>query len=107
MSITYRFLLLGCVVLISACTWVDLSQQGEKVRVLEHSEVSSCKLLGQTNANTTARVAGVRRHDKAINYELTALARNAAAKMGGDSIVAESPEVEGQQTFLVYRCIGQ
>ncbi len=107
MSLVYRSLILGCVLLVSACTWVDLSQQGEKVRVLEASEVASCKLLGQTTSNTTAKLAGVRRHDNAINYELTTLARNTAAKMGGDSIVAEGPEVDGHQTFQIYRCIGQ
>ena len=103
--IAYRCLLLATVALSSACTWVDLSQQGEKVRVLDATEVSSCKLLGQTTSNTTAKVAGVRRHDNAINYELVALARNAAARMGGDTIVAEASESDGHQTFLVYRCI--
>ncbi len=92
---------------VSACSWVDLSKEGEKIRVLETSEVSTCKHLGQTTANTQEKALGVRRHDKAINQELTALARNAAAKMGGDTIVADGPEVGAKQTFLIYKCVGQ
>ncbi len=91
--------------LLSACTFVDLSVEGEKVRVLDADEVSKCKLLGRTNANTKAKVAGVPRHENAINHELIALARNAAAELGGDTIVAEGPAVEGKRAFQIYRCV--
>jgi hypothetical protein len=102
----YQSLFLVSVLLLSACAWVDLSKEGEKIRVLEASEVSTCKYLGQTTANTQEKALGVRRHDKAINQELTTLARNSAAKMGGDTIVEGSPEVGGKQTFLIYKCVG-
>jgi hypothetical protein len=35
---------------------------------------------------------------------LVALARNEAALMGGDTVVAESPVKDGRQLFGVYRC---
>jgi hypothetical protein len=44
------------------------------------------------------------RGDSKVRGELITLARNEAATMGGDSIVAESPAVQGRQTFGVYRC---
>jgi hypothetical protein len=100
----YQLLFVAFTLALSACTWVDLTQEGEKVKLLESSQVTQCKHLGQTTSTTKDKVAGVRRHDNAINYELTSLARNAAARMGGDSIVAESSEQNGTQTFLIYRC---
>jgi hypothetical protein len=36
--------------------------------------------------------------------ELVDLARNKAATMGGDTIVAEWPVENGSQTFRVYKC---
>ena len=100
-------ILLFAGVTVSACTWVNLTTEGEKVRVLSAEEVTKCKLMGQTTASTREKLAGVSRHDKAVNYELTSLARNAAVKLGGDTVVAASDIVDGQQTFKVYRCVPQ
>ncbi|MDJ0833830.1 MAG: DUF4156 domain-containing protein [Gammaproteobacteria bacterium] len=91
--------------IVSACTWVQLTPEGEKVRVLSAQEVEKCRLLGQTTANTRAKVAGVQRHDNAVDFELTALARNAAVNLGGDSVVAAGDLVDVKQTFKVYRCM--
>lgn len=95
------FLLLS----LTACTWVTLTAEGEKVRVLSVDEVTHCQLLGRTTSNTAAEVAGVRRHDKAIQHELLTLARNSAVNLGGDTIVAETEMLDGKQTFKVYRCV--
>jgi hypothetical protein len=103
----YQLLLIGSALMLSACSFVKLTQGGEKVRILESSEVSTCKHLGQSTANTQEKALGVRRHDTVIHNELSNLARNTAAKMGGDTIVAEGPEVAGKQTFLIYKCVGQ
>lgn len=91
--------------LLSGCTFVDLTAQGEKVRVLQANEVTHCQYVGKTTAETTAKVAGVRRHPNAINFELQALARNGAQNLGGDTVVADAPENNGRQVFSVYRCI--
>ena len=101
------FLALLLPLLLSACTFVNLTPQGEKVRVLSADEVAHCHYVGKTTSTTTDKVAGVRRHPNAINYELQSLARNAAQKLGGDSVVADAPEVDGKQVFSVYRCIPQ
>jgi len=92
---------------LSACTWVKLTEDGEKARLLSASEVTKCTFVGKTTSSTTAKVIGVKRHDNAINDELTSLARNSAKRLGGDTVVAEGPAVDGKQTFLVYRCIPQ
>lgn len=89
----------------SACTWVDLSAEGEKVRVLTAEEVTKCTFVGNTTSIITEKVVGVKRHENAINFELTTLARNSAIKLEGDSVVADGPAVDGEQLFKVYRCI--
>lgn len=91
---------------ISACAWVKLSPGGEKVRVLEASEVATCKELGNTTASLMAKVAGINRNEEKVAKELEMLARNAAAKMGGDTVVAVSAVEDGQRTFAVYQCVG-
>jgi hypothetical protein len=40
-----------------------------------------------------------------VSEELENLARNHAASMNGDTIVAVSPLTSGERTYAVYRCI--
>ena len=41
----------------------------------------------------------------AFAEELRIVARNSAARMGGDTIVPLTVIEEGQQTFVVYKCV--
>ncbi len=92
-------------VLLAGCTWVKTTPDGEKVRVLEPHEVTSCKRIGKTIATGKASVAGIERSQKKVAEELRTLARNSAAKIGGDTVVPAG-EIEGDsQVFAVYRCI--
>ncbi len=93
--------------LLQACTWVQLTAEGEKVRILDMDEVSQCEPVGQTTSTTKAKVAGVPRHINAVKDELQSLARNSAVNLGGDTIVPLGDIVEGQQTYKVYRCVPQ
>ncbi len=90
---------------MAACTWVDLSPQGEKVRVLEASEVTACERVGKTTVTTAAKVAVLERHDDKVESELSSLARNSAVNLGGDTVVAIGNPVDGRQVFEVYRCM--
>lgn len=91
--------------LLSACSFVKLTDQGEKVRVLNMSEVSKCTLLGHTTANTQPTAVGVDRHPEVIQEELESLARNSASNLNGDTVVAEGGIKDGSQRFAVYRCV--
>ncbi len=93
--------------LLSGCANVGLklTAEGEKVRVLDPDEVSSCRQLGKTNTSVTPVVMGVARPDMTIAKELHIIARNSAARMGGDTIVPLTIVDQGQQTFVVYKCI--
>jgi len=92
-------------VLLSACAGLSLTPEGEKVRILEPSEVSSCRELGKTNTSVTDTVVGVERPEDTIAKELRIIARNGAARMGGDTIVPLTVIEQGQQTFVVYKCV--
>ena len=90
---------------IAGCTFVDLKPQAQKVRVLAAQEVRNCKHLGKVTASTAATIAFIARDRYSVTEEVQNLARNHAAGMNGDSIVAASPLSEGEQSFEVYRCI--
>lgn len=101
-----KYLLVSIAVLgLGACTWVDVSPQGEDVRVLEAERVSACERVGKTTVNTAASVAGLKRHAEKVQSELDTLARNSAAEIGGDTVVRVGEPVEGRQVYEVYRCI--
>jgi hypothetical protein len=88
----------------SGCSFVDLTKEGEGVRVATADAVSACTGLGRTTASVVAEVASIPRHPDAVKENIEVTARNSAASMGGDTIVPASPIAEGKQTFEVYRC---
>ena len=96
--------LVTLVTLFQACTWVKTTPEGEKVRVAQASEVGNCAAKGQVTTSLKSRVGGFERKPGKVAGELEALARNEAATMGGDTVVAQSLANEGRQTFGVYRC---
>lgn len=101
-----RLLLVLLCLCLSACSWVKLTPGGEKVRVLDADEVSTCKELGDTTVSLLAKVAGINREKEEVAKELSYLARNSAAGMGGDTIVPISAVKDGKRSYKVYKCIG-
>ncbi|MCP4874163.1 MAG: DUF4156 domain-containing protein [Gammaproteobacteria bacterium] len=91
-------------ILLSACSTLSLTDEGEKVRVLDPSEVDSCRELGKTNTSVTAKVI-IERPAEDVAKELRIVSRNSAARMGGDTIVPLTVAEAGQQTFVVYKCV--
>ncbi|MFB3076437.1 MAG: DUF4156 domain-containing protein [Lysobacterales bacterium] len=89
---------------LAGCTWVKLTNEGEKVTVTS-SVNSACKKLGSTTSIGRSELASIDRNEAKVATELETLARNHAAGMGGNTIVAQGPVTkEGQQTFSVYEC---
>ena len=97
--------ILVAAILATGCSSIKLTEEGEKVRVLDPGEVDSCRELGKTNTSVTATVAGIERPDSTIAEELQTIASNSAARMGGDTIVPLTVVEGGQQTFVVYKCV--
>ena len=97
--------IIAATILLSACSGLKLTPDGEKIRVLDPSEVGRCRELGKTKTALTATVVGIERPDDTIAKELIIIASNGAARMGGDTIVPLTVVEAGQQTFVVYKCI--
>ena len=94
-------------VMLSGCSFVSLSEKGERVIVLNSTDIVHCKRLGSTIVSVKDSVAGVDRSIEKMDKELEILARNSATDVGGglgDSIVREERLGDGKQRFGVYRC---
>jgi len=101
--------------IVGACSWVQLTSGGDRVRVATPAEVAGCEELGTASGTTTARFFGlIPRNQDVIRDEQTRLARNRAADLGGNTIVEDFPTARPEPdapkpakdtlTFLVYRC---
>jgi len=99
---TFIFALL--ISLLQACTWVKVTPEGAKVRVATSSEIGSCESKGEVTSSLKSRVGAFERKPGKVAGELETLARNEAALMGGDTVVAKTNVKEGRQIFDVYRC---
>jgi len=99
-----RSVVLVLPLLLGACTWVELTQQGEQVRIATADAVTACERVGKTTVHTLSKVAGLNRYDESMQDELNKLARNSAVELNGDTVVPISPIESGQQVFAVYRC---
>ncbi|MFT5116704.1 MAG: hypothetical protein ACI9NY_000226 [Kiritimatiellia bacterium] len=89
----------------SACTWVELNDLGRNVAIVTSNEVRHCKSIADVSAKTRNQLIGdsTRNTDK-VATELSILARNAAAKINANTIVAVSPPRNGEQVFQVFNC---
>lgn len=91
--------------LLGACTWVNLDDEAANVRVVTEDQLgSSCMRTGTTHVQVRDRVI-LERAASNVMLELQTLARNAAAERGDDTVVAISPIEDGEQDYALYRCI--
>ena len=89
---------------LAACTWVEPTKEGSEVLVVKAPNVETCKKLGTTKTSVKHKVGIITRSDEKVTEELTILAKNKAAEMGGDSLVAQGEAVEGSMSFDIYKC---
>ncbi len=89
---------------LSACTWVQPSNEAVHVRVLYHAQVEHCKQVGKTTVSVLDSIAFIPRSEKQVTEELETLARNSAAEIHGDSVVAISKVIDGEQVYHIYQC---
>ena len=91
-------------VLVSACTWVDVNERGAEVRVLTQAEAADCKKIGGTTSTSVEKIIGIKRNEEKLAAELLAMARNQAARMQGNAVAPMGPVSGEEQTFGVYLC---
>ncbi len=91
---------------LNACTWVELNQQGSKVTVVQEKRlIAGCQKVGAITAKTKyALVPSSPRDAKKVANELNILARNEAAKLKANAIIASSNIIQGERTFTAYFC---
>ena len=88
---------------LSSCTYVKVSDAGAAVTQASQTDVASCEQLGEVVTHTRHKVLLDRPSGK-VKQELIDLARNQAASMGANAIVAQGEPVNGAQTFTAYKC---
>jgi PBP1b-binding outer membrane lipoprotein LpoB len=92
------------IVCLSACTWVEPTKESSNVTLVKSFNVKSCEKLGTTTATVKHQVGPITRDADTVREELITVAKNKAATMGADSIVAKEPVSEGSMSFDIYRC---
>ncbi len=91
--------------LTSACTFVKVSDQGSSVAVANAANVRGCDKMSTVTVNVKDNYVGsMKRDPKKVSTELTNMARNLAAKAGGNTIVPVTQVNDGSQDFAVYTC---
>lgn len=89
---------------VTSCSTVKLEPEGQDVQRLGSQEAPACERVGTTNVQVLSKILFVGRSESKMGEELTTLARNAAGRLGGNTIIAETPIQDGKQSFGVYRC---
>lgn len=103
MKLNYYALCLA-IAILPACTWIEPTKEAQEVILVKDFNVKDCLKLGTTDVTVTYKVGIIIREDEAVTEDLVVAAKNHAAEMGGDSIVARGPVVEGKMTFDIYKC---
>jgi hypothetical protein len=89
---------------LSACTLIPTQPGADQVVVADESKVAGCEARGATNVSVIHEVGGFHRLPDVVADELARLASNTAVDMGGDTLVAQGPVVEGKRKFAIYKC---
>ena len=88
---------------LSGCAFVNLTDAGSQVRQATADQVVNCKLVGEVASQTKDKIV-FNRNTGSVKEELIVLARNKAAELGANAIVAEGKAYYGAQNFKAYRC---
>lgn len=92
-------------VALSGCQWVKPTDDGKNVSLVKPAYAQNCEKLGSTVSKVKAKVGIVKRKEEKVTDELVTLAKNSAARKGGDTIIANGPRKEdGSQKFDIYKC---
>lgn len=88
---------------LTACTWVPIAPEAQKVRVLRVAP-QGCEPVGEIEVEVTNKVALYQRNPIKVTEELETLARNRAVTIPATDIHPLSEPVDGMQRFAAWRC---
>ncbi|GGD51491.1 DUF4156 domain-containing protein [Pseudoxanthomonas indica] len=97
-------LLASSVVLLSACTWVPISDKAKSIKVIAAGAAPSCEKRGEVTVSVKDKVAFYERNTLRVRDELETLARNEAPGIQADTVQPLGDPANGEQRFAAYRC---
>ena len=98
-SVFAWLVLAGAIAVVAACSNIKLTDDGRNVIVMKKLEVlEKCENLGNIKVNAT----NVNRSQEDKDREI--LARNMAATLGGNVVVAAGEVENKSQEWTAYRC---
>ena len=101
----HNYVLILAIASLPACTWVEPTKESSEVTLVKAFNVKACKKLTMITSSVKNKVGPVIRDEEDVVEELITLAKNRAAAVGGDSIVAREPTAtDGVMSFDVYKC---
>ena len=98
-----QILLYAVALLFSGCAFVELSDEGALVKQGTEEDIVNCELVAEVSSQTEDKIL-IDRSDTSVKGELAILARNKAAEMGANVVVASTDLHEGAQGFKAYYC---
>lgn len=99
-----EWMLFSVALVMAGCTWVKPTDSGATVALATFEQVKTCKNLAKVTVAVLDKVAFIPRDEEKVAGELQTMAKNSAAEMSGDTIVAVSKVIDGEQAFNIYRC---
>lgn len=95
-------LVLGSLLSLAACTFVEVAPSATSVKVL--ATAPACQKRGEAEVSVRHKVGFYERSEAQVRDELETLARNEAPGVGADSISPLGPPAEGGQRWALWRC---
>ena len=89
--------------LFMGLSFVDLTEEGSKVRGAT-TDVNNCKMVGKGTATTRSKRVFFSRKGERVQNELMGLAKNEAATLGANAIVAGEIGKDGKMKWAGYSC---
>lgn len=96
--------LLGLLLSGAACTWVKPVEEAKEIALVKPDVAQHCKKISSVTVKVADNVGFINRKESKVQDELITMAKNEAATVNGDVIVAESEPADGRQRFGVYDC---
>ncbi len=106
-KLSINIILFALAATIVACSFVEINPQAKNIIVAPTmNTLSRCKFLGNITVSLWSS-AETFQSKETVENQLNTLARNEAAKMGGDVVTPDSKIKDGQRTYRVYNCSSQ
>lgn len=86
-------------------TQLELSDAGNRVRVVDPAGIEQCEKVGTTTVEVPEKYWIFPRKPMRVDTELEVRARNAAPEISNANAVAPAgPSINGKRQYLVFRC---